>query len=159
MAARSRSTLPSLGKKQKKYRPATYWSGSELIVNEDDEFIEFFIPVRLPGMNEILTLAKRGRGLHNAYAREKKYIEYELRTLFSKRLPNFKRCLIGFHWVEPDRRRDLDNISAGRKFILDALVKSGVIADDSWKCVRGFLPEQFSVNKQAFGVWVRMEAC
>ena len=69
-------------------------------------------------------------------------------------IPKLRACRIGFDWIEPDKRRDMDNISAGKKFILDALVWAGVIADDSWKCVKGFMPESFRVIKDNPGVWV-----
>jgi len=40
---------------------------------------------------------------------------------------------ISYHWVEPSRRRDKDNISGyGRKLIQDALVKAGVLKNDGW---------------------------
>lgn len=50
-------------------------------------------------------------------------------------------------WVEPNRRRDLDNISSfGRKVIQDALVQCGVLQDDGWKHVVGF-SDRFEVDK------------
>lgn len=52
-----------------------------------------------------------------------------------------------YKWLEPNRRRDLDNISSyGRKIIQDALVKSGVLKDDGWKHVVGF-SDRFEVDK------------
>ena len=51
-------------------------------------------------------------------------------------------------WVEPNRRRDLDNISSfGRKVIQDALVDTGVLKDDGWKYVVGF-SDKFDVDKK-----------
>lgn len=38
-------------------------------------------------------------------------------------------------WYEPNSRRDIDNITFATKFILDALVKSGILKDDSRKYV------------------------
>ena len=38
-------------------------------------------------------------------------------------------------WYEPNKRRDIDNITFATKFILDALVKTKIIADDSQKYV------------------------
>ena len=49
-------------------------------------------------------------------------------------------------WVEPNRRRDLDNISScGRKVIQDSLVDAGVLKDDGWKYVVGF-SDSFEVD-------------
>lgn len=43
-----------------------------------------------------------------------------------------------FEWHERTKRRDADNIASAKKYILDALVKNGVLADDSRKYVKGF---------------------
>ena len=49
---------------------------------------------------------------------------------------------------EPDKRRDLDNVSAfGRKCIQDALVDTKVLQDDGWKNIVGFTDE-FYVDKK-----------
>lgn len=49
-------------------------------------------------------------------------------------------------WVEPNRRRDLDNISSfGRKVIQDALVGAGILKNDGWKHVVGF-SDRFEVD-------------
>lgn len=46
--------------------------------------------------------------------------------------------MIRFEWHEKTKRRDADNIASAKKFILDALVKKGVLTDDSRKYVKGF---------------------
>lgn len=43
-----------------------------------------------------------------------------------------------FEWHERTKKRDADNIASTKKFILDALVKNGVLEDDSRKYVKGF---------------------
>lgn len=35
--------------------------------------------------------------------------------------------------IEPNRRRDPDNIMAAQKFILDGMVQAGIIEDDGWR--------------------------
>lgn len=50
-----------------------------------------------------------------------------------------------FRWVEPNRNRDLDNICFAKKFILDALVRNGVIETDGWRGVEGFT-DKFDVD-------------
>ncbi len=50
-----------------------------------------------------------------------------------------------YRWYEPDKRRDLDNVSAfGRKCIQDALVKTKVLQDDGWKNIVGFTDEFYT---------------
>jgi Holliday junction resolvase RusA-like endonuclease len=51
-----------------------------------------------------------------------------------------------FHWIEKDRRRDKDNIAMAKKFILDSLQEWGVLKNDGWKQVLGFI-DIFSVDK------------
>ena len=58
-----------------------------------------------------------------------------------------KPVYMEYLWVEPNRRRDLDNISSfGRKVIQDSLVNAGVLHDDGWKYVTGF-SDMFQVDK------------
>lgn len=44
-------------------------------------------------------------------------------------------------WVEPNRRRDLDNVAFGKKFVQDGLVKAGILHNDTHHEVRGFADE------------------
>ena len=53
---------------------------------------------------------------------------------------------IHFHWIEPNTRRDLDNIRFGAKYILDGLQEAGRLPDDGWDWVRG-MSDTFSVDK------------
>lgn len=59
-----------------------------------------------------------------------------------------KKVKIDYIWYEPNRRRDLDNISSfGRKVIQDALVDSGVLKNDGWKNIVGF-SDSFFIDKE-----------
>ena len=50
-----------------------------------------------------------------------------------------KTAYLRFTWGEPNKKRDPDNIAAGgRKFILDALVHSGILPNDGWANVTGW---------------------
>ena len=53
---------------------------------------------------------------------------------------------ITYKWYEKNMRRDLDNIAFAKKYIQDALVKSGVLANDGWKFINGFTDE-FYIDK------------
>ena len=54
-----------------------------------------------------------------------------------------------FEWHERTKKRDADNIASAKKFILDALVKCGVLEDDSRKYVKGFY-DQVIDDKEDF---------
>ena len=46
-----------------------------------------------------------------------------------------------FYWWEPDDKRDADNVAAGKKFVLDALVVAKLLPNDTRRCVLGFRDE------------------
>lgn len=106
----------------------------------------FEIPGRLPGLNEIIEAAKQGKGKYQPYALMKeKYTE--MIAWIAKKLPSYEKVALVITWYEPNSRRDPDNIMAGQKFILDALVQAGVIPNDSQKYIQGIL-HRFRVDKQ-----------
>jgi len=56
---------------------------------------------------------------------------------------------LAFHWIEPNSRRDIDNISGGAKFILDGLVLTGRLKNDSRahvKSITHHFPEPDKAN-------------
>ncbi len=56
--------------------------------------------------------------------------------------------MLEFFWYAKDRRRDPDNIrSIGSKFVIDGLVKAGVLADDGWRNIVGF-KDHFQIDKE-----------
>lgn len=58
-----------------------------------------------------------------------------------------KPVFMEYLWVEPNKRRDKDNISSfGRKVIQDALVYTRVLRNDGWKYIDGF-SDRFEVDK------------
>ena len=100
---------------------------------------------RLPGLNDIIAAAKQH---WSSYAKEKKALTHRVEMYCRSHQcePVQMPCVIRFTWVEPDRRRDLDNITAGQKFCLDGMVAAGVLPDDGWKWVHG-IEHRFAVDK------------
>lgn len=102
---------------------------------------------RLDNMNDY-TSACRANQYKGAKLKQKnenvvKQAIYE--QLGRLRIKNPVRML--YRWYEPNKRRDLDNISAfGRKVIQDALVDTRVLQDDGWRYVKGF-QDEFYVDK------------
>ena len=101
----------------------------------------FIIKQKLPGLNEYINANRT-----NAYmgARFKAEVEETIiwainqaRAAETLHRPE-GRIIVNFEWHERTKRRDADNIASAKKFILDALVKSGVLIDDSRKYVVGF---------------------
>ena len=91
--------------------------------------------MKLPSLNDYIRVCRS-----NAFeaSKFKKKIESEL-AFYMLRLPIFENPVkIHFHWVEGNKRRDLDNIAFAKKFVLDAMVKIGKLKDDNRKCVTAF---------------------
>mgnify|MGYP003291187339 FL=1 len=71
-------------------------------------------------------------------AKKKAEIEQEI-GLFLTKMPKWTNPIqIHFHWIEGNKKRDLDNICFAKKFILDSMVKHGKLKDDNRKCVTAF---------------------
>ena len=96
---------------------------------------QFIIPGRLPGLNDY-TKANRT----NAHVGAKMKRDAEDRVTLSIALnyvqPVKKPVRVSIAWHEKDARRDPDNVSFACKFILDALVKCGILPDDNQANVR-----------------------
>ena len=103
------------------------------------------IEMKLPSLNEYVNVCRT-----NPYkaSKFKKDLERDI-GYFLQKLPSFdKPVKIHFHWIEQNRRRDLDNVAAAKKFILDAMVKVGVLTNDNRKCVAAFT-DTSSYDKEA----------
>lgn len=101
---------------------------------------------RLDGLNEY-TRACRSNKYEGAAAKRKN--ERLIMGSIAEQLQGVhfgKPVKLVFKWYEPNRRRDLDNVSSAKKFIQDALVKSGVLEGDGWRHIAGFIDE-FYVDK------------
>lgn len=58
--------------------------------------------------------------------------------MIQKLKPIDKPVTVDIEWVTKNLRKDLDNVAFAKKFILDGLVKAGVIEGDGRKHVTGF---------------------
>lgn len=100
----------------------------------------------LPGLNEYTKANRDNRYEGGKMKRETEdMIQYFIRSgLKHHTFSNPVR--IDFLWVEPNMRRDKDNIAFAKKFIIDALVKEGTIKNDGWQNILGFT-DHFDVDK------------
>ena len=93
------------------------------------------IPMRLPSLNEYINECRKNKF---AGAKMKKQVENDIGWFINK-IPKYKNPIfIHFHWIEENKRRDLDNVCFAKKFILDSMVKAGKLADDNRNFVSGF---------------------
>ena len=107
--------------------------------------IKIEIPFKLPGLNQYIKACNSSRYKGAELKRE---TENDI-GYFINKLPEFEKPIkIKFTWVEENGNRDLDNICFAKKFILDALVKTGKLKDDNRNYVTGFVDE-FKYDKEA----------
>ena len=110
-----------------------------------DDQLKYVIQGRLSGANEAINSARS-----NKYAGAQMKASETKRTALAAilgQVPVLKRPItIHFHWIEPNTRRDLDNIRFGAKYILDGLQEANRLPDDGWDWVRG-MSDTFSVDK------------
>lgn len=106
---------------------------------------ELVIPGQLPALNEIIQASKTHWSQYSKL--KKKYSDLIEDITVIHRTPFFRELELDITYYCRDRRKDPDNIAAGKKFILDGLVAAGVIKDDGWKCVKGF-NERWQVDKE-----------
>lgn len=116
------------------------------------EIIE--IPYKFPSFNEYVNECRKNR---YAGGNMKKKIEENIGWYINK-LPKFEKPIkIHFHWIEENKRRDLDNVCYAKKFILDSMVKAGKLKDDNRKCVTGFI-DTFAYGKESKVILEIMES-
>ena len=106
------------------------------------------IPGKLNNVNDYTTACRT-----NPYKGAKMKADNEaivLQAIYSQfgRLRLNSPVYIKYRWYEPNRRRDMDNISSfGRKVIQDSLVQAKVLKNDGWKEITGFR-DDFFVDKE-----------
>lgn len=102
------------------------------------------IPYKFPSLNDYVRACRS-----NKYAggKMKRKVQDDI-GWYINALPRFdKPITIHFHWIEGNRKRDLDNIMHGMKYILDSMVELGKIEDDDASHVKGFL-DTFEYGKE-----------
>jgi len=107
-----------------------------------------YLDYGLPGLNEIIRAAKKH---HMTYAAMKKKYTNAIadELVIHGCVPDkpFDELDIRFIWGETRaHRRDPDNIRAGSKFVLDAMVHVGIIPNDT-----GIMPDDANPDSQYIG--------
>lgn len=112
-----------------------------MILNGRAKVNEFIIKQKLPSLNQWWYALSSNRYMGSKFKKEvEEVIGWAINSaLASGTLHKPTRpVMIRFEWHEKTKRRDADNIASAKKYILDALVKKGVLKDDSRKYVKGF---------------------
>jgi Holliday junction resolvase RusA-like endonuclease len=102
------------------------------------------IPLKLPSLNEYIGQCRSNR---YAGANMKRQVERNL-SWYINTLPTLEKPVrIHFRWIEGNKKRDIDNVAFGKKFILDCLVKCGKLKNDNTNYVKGFT-DTFEYGKE-----------
>lgn len=105
----------------------------------------FVIPGRLPSLNDYINACRT-----NPHAGAKLKRDSQECVINAIRewgiQPMETPVKLSITWVEPNMKRDKDNVRSGVKYILDGLVEAGIIKNDSWKHIDNIYDE-YSVNK------------
>ena len=114
------------------------------------------IPIKMPTLNDYIDACKIQRGRWNKGNQIKQQYQQELYYYLCK-LPTLKPPIkIRYTWIEKNKRRDLDNVSAiGRKFILDTLQLCGKLKNDNLNYVVGSTDEPMFAED--YGVIIEIE--
>ena len=110
---------------------------AEMNGSESSEKVTYkcVIDMKLPSLNDYIRVCRSNPFQASKF---KKDLEQQI-GVYVSRLPKFTKPIkIHFHWQEGTKRRDFDNVAAGKKFILDAMVKANRLKDDNRKCVTAF---------------------
>lgn len=101
---------------------------------------------RMPGLNEYVEAERTNRYVAAKMKKQWTNLVRDIAILTREPRHNRKQD-VHFHWVEPNRLRDKDNIDFAKKFIFDGLVKAKVLPNDGWRWV-GEISNSYSVDKR-----------
>lgn len=115
-----------------------------------------FIKGRLAGLNEYIEACRTNRYVGaKMKADAEELIRWEIKM--QKLHPAKKKVRLKYLYVEPNMRRDQDNISGfAHKVIQDALVAEGILKNDGWKYIKGY-SDDYSVDKDSPMIVVQIE--
>ena len=112
----------------------------------------FVIADRMPGLNEFIKA--HDKDYHKGNQMKQRETDRAAWSAKAAHVPRFDRPVtVHFLWVEPNRKRDVDNVAFAKKFILDGLVRASVIVTGVQTCalpiwhVTGF-SDRFAIDKE-----------
>ena len=119
---------------------------------------KFVIRGTLPGLNDYISAERTSRFRAASMKKQcESVVIHAARSLGKCQID--QPVYMIYHWYEPHRRRDKDNVSSfGRKVIQDALVKAKILPNDGWKEIIGF-EDRFEVDKRNPRVVVELIEC
>lgn len=116
--------------------------------------MKYIIDMKLPSLNDYIRVCRC-----NKYQAAKFKADVEQKIgLFLLKMPKHTNPIkIHFHWIEGNKKRDLDNICFSKKFILDAMQKYRKLENDNRNYVKGFTDNFSYSDDGSFKVVVEIE--
>lgn len=99
----------------------------------------FVIKAKLPSLNDVIAKNRANRYLGNQFKKDiEQVIGWAIKQALTMKTlkPVQKPCVIYIDWHEATKKRDVDNIQSSQKFVLDAMVRNGILIDDSRQYVK-----------------------
>lgn len=107
----------------------------------------FFIKGELIDLNNYTKANRKNKYYANKIKQDTEdYIIWHIKEQL-KDLKITKQVEINYNWICKDKKKDKDNISFSKKFIQDAMVKSGLLKNDGWNDIAGF-SDKFEIDKE-----------
>ena len=107
--------------------------------------MNLIIKGKMPTANEYISAMNRNRFVGAKMKKEQtERVAWTCRAQGLKRFGHITEIL--FNWYVKDRKKDKDNISFAKKFILDGLQMAGVITNDGWNDIGDFA-DRFYLDK------------
>lgn len=105
----------------------------------------FTVRGTMPGLNEYIRAERANR--YAASKMKRAQTERVALAAAAQGMPGFTCPVeVTITWVEPNRRRDVDNVAFAKKFVLDGMVRAGVIPDDSPRYVSA-ISDRFAYDR------------
>jgi Holliday junction resolvase RusA-like endonuclease len=93
------------------------------------------IQSQLPTLNDYIQ-KERGNWAAAASIKKKGTMAVQLEVMSQNRKPIEGIVDVDLYWIVPDNRQDPDNVFFATKYILDGMVKAGVLKEDGRKNIR-----------------------
>ena len=99
----------------------------------------FTIKAKLPSLNDVIAKNRANKYYANSFKQDiEEVIGWAIKQarVMKTLKPVNKPCIIKMEWHEATKRRDVDNIQSSQKFVLDSMVKNGILQNDSRRYVK-----------------------
>lgn len=141
--------------------PMTFsnWPPPSLEPKENFTTMRLVIKTPLMSLNETIATAKNQSSTYSPYSRQKREAEQTVALEISSQLKTYQKkfpymdkwavpkgACFHFRWYAKNKRRDPDNIASACKFLFDAMIKQGCLANDNWEYIK-FISHDFYVDK------------